>query len=60
MFLVDDADIIFRARLDQKIKRLSDSISAQRILFCSQITERVESMAYQIMEEPTFYEMDEE
>lgn len=58
IFVVDDADIIFRARLDAKIKRLADSIKTQQVLFCSQITERVESMAFQIMEEPAFYEME--
>lgn len=59
IFVVDDADVIFRARLDAKIKRLSESIKTQQVLFCSQITERVESMAFQMMEEPTFYEMED-
>jgi ATP-dependent RNA helicase RhlE len=57
MFVVDEADIIFRARLDPKVKRLSDSINkCQRLFFCTTITERVESMAEQIMIEPLFFE----
>lgn len=58
LFIVDDADLIFKFRLEQKVKRLTDSIKTQQVLFCSVITERVESFAYQITEEPIFYEME--
>ncbi|MEY2703470.1 MAG: hypothetical protein RLY43_2109 [Bacteroidota bacterium] len=55
MFVVDDADAIAKVRLEAKIKRISDSIAkTQRILFCEVISERVESLADQIMVEPLF------
>ena len=61
MFVVDDADTIFRNRLDAVILRLSASIEkTQRIFFCSEITERVESLAEKIMIEPLFFEMEDE
>ncbi len=61
MFVVDDADILFRNRLDATILRLSASIDkTQRIFFCNEITERVESLADNIMIEPSFFEMEEE
>jgi len=61
MFVVDDADEIFRSRLEPKIIRISDSIAkTQRLFFCSQITEKVEIMADKIMIEPLFFEMDDE
>lgn len=61
MFVVDDADEIFRNRLEPKIIRISDSIAKiQRLFFCSQITEKVEIMADKIMIEPLFFEMDDE
>jgi len=61
MFVVDDADILFRNRLDAVVLRLSQSIEkTQRLFFCSQITERVEVLADKVMIEPTFFEMEEE
>ncbi|MCF6132418.1 DEAD/DEAH box helicase [Flavobacterium wongokense] len=61
MMIVDDADILFRSRMDAVVLRLSQSIEkTQRLFFCSQITERVESLADKIMIEPLFFEMDEE
>jgi ATP-dependent RNA helicase RhlE len=61
MFIVDDADVLFRNRLDAIVLRLSQSIEkTQRLFFCSQITERVEALADKIMIEPLFFEMDEE
>ena len=61
MFVVDDADVIFRNRLDATILRLSASIEkTQRLFFTSEITERVESLADKIMIEPLFFEMEEE
>jgi ATP-dependent RNA helicase RhlE len=59
MFIVDDADVLFRNRVDAIILRLSQSIEkTQRLFFCSQITERVESLADKIMIEPLFFEME--
>ena len=61
MFVVDDADILFRNRMDAIVLRLSNSIEkTQRLFFCSQITERVETLADNIMIEPLFFEMEEE
>ena len=61
MFVVDDADVLFRNRMDAVILRLSNSIEkTQRLFFCSQITERVEVLADKIMIEPVFFEMEEE
>ena len=60
MFVVDDADMLFRNRLDATIMRLSASVEkTQRIFFCSEITERVEVLADKIMIEPLFFEMEE-
>ena len=59
MLVVDDADLLFRARLDAIIMRLSASIEkTQRLFFCSEITERVETVAEKIMIEPVFFEME--
>ena len=61
MFVVDDADLIFRLRHDTIIQRLSMSVEkTQRLFFCSEITERVEVLADKIMIEPLFFEMEEE
>ncbi|MEO8516221.1 MAG: DEAD/DEAH box helicase, partial [Flavobacterium sp.] len=44
MFVVDDADILFRLRMDAVIHRLSNSIEkTQRLFFTETLTERVES-----------------
>lgn len=57
MFVVDDADSLFRNRMDAVILRLSLSIEkTQRLFFCSSITERVEALADKIMIEPAFFE----
>ncbi|MGG7034602.1 MAG: DEAD/DEAH box helicase [Flavobacterium sp.] len=61
MFVVDDADVLFKNRMDAVVLRLSNSIEkTQRLFFCSQITERVETLADKIMIEPLFFEMEEE
>jgi hypothetical protein len=61
MFIVDDSEVLFRNRIDAVILRLSASIDkTQRIFFCSEVTERVESLADKIMIEPLFFEMEEE
>ena len=60
LMIVDDADVLFRSRMDAVVLRLSNSIEkTQRLFFCSQITERVESLADKIMIEPIFFEMEE-
>ena len=61
MFVVDDSEVLFRNRVDAVILRLSASIDkTQRIFFCSEITDRVETLANNIMIEPIFFEMEEE
>ena len=60
LLIVDDADVLFRNRMDAVVLRLSNSIEkTQRLFFCAQITERVESLADKIMIEPLFFEADE-
>lgn len=60
MFIVDDADSLFRLRHDAIVQRLSMSTEkTQRIFFCSEITERVEVLADKIMIEPLFFEMED-
>jgi superfamily II DNA/RNA helicase len=57
MFVVDDAEVMFRNRMDAIILRLSLSVEkTQRLFFCSTITERVEVLADKIMIEPVFFE----
>lgn len=61
IFVVDDAEVLFRIRMDAVIMRLSASVEkTQRIFFCNEIIERVEVLADKIMIEPVFFEMDEE
>jgi ATP-dependent RNA helicase RhlE len=61
MFVVDDADVLFRNRMDAVIHRLSNSIDkTQRLFFTTDLTERVESLADKIMIEPLFFEMDDD
>lgn len=58
IFVVDDADVLFRNRMDAVVLRLSNSIEkTQRLFFCTQITERVESLADKIMIEPVYFEI---
>lgn len=61
ILVIDDAEILFRNRMDAVILRLSNSIEkTQRVFFCNQITERVEVLAEKIMIEPVFFEMEDE
>lgn len=66
IFVVDDADVIFKLRHDSIVQRLSMSIEkTQRLFFTSNLTERVEILADKIMIEPFLfgvedYEEDEE
>jgi ATP-dependent RNA helicase RhlE len=60
MFIVDDADILFKIRVDAIVHRLCISIEkTQRLFFCSEMIERVESLADKVMIEPVFFEMEE-
>jgi superfamily II DNA/RNA helicase len=60
MFIVDDADILFRTRMDTVIHRLSNSIEkTQRLFFAETLTERVEVLADKIMIEPLFFELED-
>ena len=60
MFVVDDADILFKLRLDAKTNRISESISkSQRLIFCNKISDRVEAVADRTMIEPLFFEMED-
>lgn len=61
MFVVDDADLVFKNRQDAAVLRLSDSAEkTQRVFFASEVTEKVEIMADKIMIEPLFFEPDDE
>jgi ATP-dependent RNA helicase RhlE len=61
MFIVDDAEILFKNRNDAVIQRLSLSIEkTQKLFFCNVITERVENLADNIMIEPVFFEFNED
>lgn len=61
MFIVDDADRLFRNRMDAIVQRLSDSAEkTQRLFFASAATEKVELLADKIMLEPTFFETEED
>jgi ATP-dependent RNA helicase RhlE len=61
MFIVDDADSLFRSRMDAIVLRLSNSIEkTQRLFFARKLTERVEVLADKIMIEPLFFEHDRE
>jgi ATP-dependent RNA helicase RhlE len=60
MFIVDDADILFKIRVDAIVHRLCISIEkTQRLFFCSEMIERVESLADKVMIEPVFFEMED-
>lgn len=61
IFVVDDAEILFKNRMDAVVLRLSNSIDkTQRLFFCNTITERVEILADKIMIEPLFFEAEDE
>jgi ATP-dependent RNA helicase RhlE len=57
VFMIDDLDFLLRNRFEAIILRLSDSIAkAQRVAFCTKITEKVEILSDRIMIEPLFFE----
>lgn len=60
MFVVDDADILFKSRMDAIILRLSNSIEkTQRLFFANDLTERVEVLADKIMIDPFLFGVDD-
>ena len=59
MFIVDDAELLFKNRFDAIIQRLCSSIEkTQKLFFCNSITERVEVLAEKIMIEPIYFEFE--
>jgi hypothetical protein len=60
LFVVDDADVQFRNRMDAVIQRLAMSIEkTQKLFFTTVITERVEVLAEKIMIEPVYFETED-
>lgn len=56
IFVIDDADEIFKLRLEPIVQRLSMSVEkTQRVFFASQLTERIEILADKIMIEPYLF-----
>lgn len=56
MFIIDDADELFKLRMDAIVLRLSNSIEkTQRLFFSENLTERVEVLADKIMLEPYLF-----
>jgi len=61
MFILDDADPILKLRHETKIMRISNSIAkTQRIIFSSQLTERIEILADKMLVEPYLFEIEED
>lgn len=60
MFIVDDANPILKLRHETKIMRISNSIAkTQRIIFGDQLTERIETLAYKMMEDPEVFDFED-
>ncbi|MFC5682836.1 DEAD/DEAH box helicase [Flavobacterium sp. MAHUQ-51] len=60
MFIIDDADVLLRARHETKIMRISDSIAkTQRIIFSDLYTERVAILADKMLIEPYEFDFEE-
>ncbi|CAM3716995.1 DEAD/DEAH box helicase [Flavobacterium saliperosum S13] len=56
MFVIDDADELFKIRMDAIVLRLSNSVEkTQRLFFSENLTERVEVLADKIMLEPYLF-----
>lgn len=56
MLVIDDADELFKNRMDAIVLRLSSSVEkTQRLFFCENLTERVEVLADKIMIEPFLF-----
>ncbi|ANO48096.1 RNA helicase [Flavobacterium columnare] len=61
IFVVDDADVIFKQRLDPIVQRLSLSVEkTQRLFFTTELTERVEILADKTMIEPYLFGLEDE
>ncbi|NRS89520.1 superfamily II DNA/RNA helicase [Flavobacterium sp. 7E] len=59
MFIVDDADPILKLRHETRIMRISNSIvKTQRIIFASELTDRIESLADKMLDEPFEFDFD--
>jgi len=59
MIILDDADVLLKARNETRIARISEGIAkTQRLFFTDVITERVEVLADRLMIEPIFFEME--
>lgn len=59
MFILDDANPILKLRHETKIMRISNSIAkTQRIIFGDQLTERIETLAYKMMEDPEVFDFE--
>ncbi len=55
LFILDDVDLLCKNRYEPKIKRLADSLhKGQKLFFCTSITEKVEALAFNLMEDPEF------
>ncbi|HJS01211.1 MAG TPA: DEAD/DEAH box helicase [Flavobacterium sp.] len=60
MFIVDDANPILKLRHETKIMRISNSIAkTQRIIFGDQFSERIETLAVKMMEEPEVFDFED-
>lgn len=60
MFILDDANPILKLRHETKIMRISNSIAkTQRIIFGDQLTERIETLAYKMMEDPEVFDFED-
>lgn len=61
MFIIDDADAILKLRHETRIMRISNSIArTQRIIFSENLSDRIDSLADKMMEEPFLFEIEEE
>jgi superfamily II DNA/RNA helicase len=61
MFIIDDADAVLKLRHETKIMRISNSIArTQRIIFSEALSDRIDSLAEKMMEEPFLFEIEEE
>ncbi|ESU28884.1 DEAD/DEAH box helicase [Flavobacterium limnosediminis JC2902] len=60
MFVIDDADELFKIRMDTIVLRLSNSVEkTQRLFFSENLTERVEVLADKIMLEPFLFGLED-
>jgi ATP-dependent RNA helicase RhlE len=58
MFIIDDADAVLKLRHETKIMRISNSIArTQRVIFSETLSDRIDSLAEKMMEEPFLFEI---